>query len=398
MEETVRLGRIAGIPIGVNWSLVVVFWLITWALAGARFPLEHPGYSTAAYWAAAAATAVLFYASLLAHELSHALVARSKGVQVHGITLWLFGGVAKLDREASSPEAELRIAAVGPLTSIAAGAVFGTVALMLNAIGASPLAVGAFLWLALINGILAVFNLVPAAPLDGGRILRALLWRRWDDGIRASVAASRSGRGFGFLLIAFGLLQFAAGAGLAGLWLVFLGWFLLNAARAEESHVLMRGALAGVAVRDVMTASPTVAPDYLTVEDFLEEHVLRNRFSAFPLESLSGGLTGLVTLQRLKSVAREDRPSARVRDVACPIDEVPTASPAEPLLDLLNRMSDCADGRALVMEGDRLVGIVSPSDVARALDVASLRPSAASRGSGDETDRQAGEAVQEVGT
>ena len=373
MDDSIKLGRIAGISVGVNWSLLLVFWLITWALAGQRFPDEFPGHGRGAYWTAATSTAILFYASLLAHEMGHALVARSKGVRVEGITLWLFGGVAKLDREASTARDELRIAIIGPLVSLGAALVFGVLALGADAAGAPELVVGALAWLSVINVMLAVFNLVPAAPLDGGRVLRAILWRRWNDQTRATVAASRAGRVFGYTLIALGLLEFAAGAGVGGLWFVFLGWFILNAARAEEQHVLLRGALGDLRVRDVMSSSPVVAPDWLTVDAFLEEHVFRNHFSAFPVESFAGALTGLVTLARLKTVPAGDRRRVQVRDVACPLAEVPVVAPDALLLDLLPRLSRFADGRALVLDDGRLVGIVSRSDVARAVELAAFR-------------------------
>jgi Zn-dependent protease/CBS domain-containing protein len=373
VDESLRLGRIAGIPVGVNWSLLLVFWLITWGLAGNQLPDQLPGHSTGAYWATATMTAVLFYASLLAHELGHALVARSKGVTVEGITLWLFGGVAKLDREATSARDELRIALVGPAVSVAVAILHGLLAVGLDAAGAHELAVGAFAWLAAINVVLALFNLVPAAPLDGGRVLRAVLWRRWGDPIRSSVVASRAGRAFGYALIVLGLFEFAAGGGVGGLWLVFLGWFLLNAARAEEQHVLLRGALGHLRVRDVMTPDPVVGPDAVTVEAFLEEHVLRRRYSAFPLVDAGGRLTGLVTLGRLRRVPAERRATTPVGAVACPVAEALVVRPGEPLVDVLPRLSGSEDGRALVLDGDRLVGILSRSDVARAVELAALR-------------------------
>jgi Zn-dependent protease/CBS domain-containing protein len=372
MEESVRLGRIAGIPVGLNWSLLVVFWLITWGLAGGWFPSLFPDHSPGAYWAAALVTAVFFYCSLLAHEVGHALVARRNGVGVQGITLWLFGGVAKLEGEAMNPRAALRIAGIGPLVSFGVAGLSTSIAALLIALDAPELAVGVFAWLAVINVILAVFNLVPAAPLDGGRILQGLLWLRHGDRVRASLSASRAGRTFGFVLIGLGLLQFAVGAFIGGVWMVFLGWFLMNAARAEERDVLMRGALDGVSVRDVMSPDPVVGPDWLTVDAFLDEYVMRNRFSAFPVNDWDGALSGLVTLGRLKEVVPERRHEVRVGDVACPLEDVPTAAPGEPMVDLLARMDPRSDGRALVLEGDRLVGIVSPTDVARILEISSL--------------------------
>ena len=373
MEESVRLGRIAGIPIGLNWSLLVVFWLITWGLAGGWFPTVAPDHSPAAYWAAAVVTATLFYGSLLAHELGHALVARRKGVRVRGITLWLFGGVAKLEGEAATAQAALRIAGVGPLVSLGVAGLSASIGAVLALGGAHELVVGIFGWLAVINVVLAVFNLVPASPLDGGRILQALLWMRHGDRVRASVSASRAGRVFGFVLVGLGLLQFAFGAFVGGVWMVFLGWFLLNAARAEERDVVLRGALGDVTVRDVMTSSPVTAPDWLTVDAFLDEYVMRQRFSAFPVEDWGGNLSGLVTLARLKRVPADERGQVRVRDVACPLAEVPLGAPDEPIVELLARMRQHEDdGRALVFEGDRLVGIVSPTDVSRTLELASF--------------------------
>jgi Zn-dependent protease len=193
-----------------------------------------PDHSPSAYWAAAFATAVLFYASLLAHEMGHALVARRKGVRVAGITLWLFGGVAKLEGEAATPGAALRIAGLGPLVSLAVAAIAALIAGALSVGGAHELFVGVFAWLAVINVILAIFNVMPASPLDGGRILQALLWMRHGDRVRASVSASRAGRVFGFLLIGLGLVQFAVGAFLGGLWMVFLGGERRAAARCAR--------------------------------------------------------------------------------------------------------------------------------------------------------------------
>ncbi|MDP9070271.1 MAG: site-2 protease family protein [Actinomycetota bacterium] len=372
MEESFRLGNVAGIRVGVNWSLLVVFWLISLGLADGRFPEEAPGSEPSLYWAAALTTAALFYAALLAHELSHALVARQAGVGVEGITLWLFGGMTKMRAEAHTPQVELRVAVAGPLVSLAVAGVMATLALVADAAGASSLVVAMASWLARINLILAAFNLVPAAPLDGGRVLRSILWRRHGDQLRATVTAARAGRLFGYLLVAAGLLEFAAGAGIGGLWFLFLGWFLIMAARAEETAATLRGALGGVTVGDVMTPDPVVAPGWLTLDAFLEEYVLRHRFSAFPIESFDGRLDGLVTLQRLKQVPGQERAKVRAHDVAWRIEEVPSARPDEPLVALLRRMGGSSEGRALVLEGERLVGIVTPTDVARAVEVATL--------------------------
>ncbi len=372
MDESVRIGRVAGIRVGANWSLLVVFWLIAWGLATGRFPDEYPGQAEGAYWAAGVATALCFYGALLAHELGHAVMARRQGIPVEGITLWLFGGVTRMKGEAASPGGALRVAVVGPVVSLAAAAMFGLLAVVLDSLAAPRLVEGMAAWLARINVILAAFNLIPAAPLDGGRVLQAVLWRRRGDRLAASATAARAGRGFAYGLIGLGLFEFSAGIGVGGLWFVFLGWFLLIAARAEQANAEARLRLDGVPVADVMTPDPVVAPAWITVDAFLDEYALRHRFSAFPIQTFSGKLGGLVTLNRLKDVPPDRRSALRLSDVACGIEQVPVARSDEMFLDLLARMSGCADGRALVVDDGRLVGIVSPTDVARTLELSTL--------------------------
>src|SRR5712692_3046478 len=373
MDESLRLGRIGGIQIGANWSLLIVFFLIVWSLAGSLFPQDVPGQTQAAYWLAAVVAAFLFYASLLAHELGHAVVARRMGIAVEGITLWLFGGVARLRGEASSPGGEARIALAGPVVSFGLAVLFGLATYLLDPIRGAGLVEGATAWLAGTNLLLAIFNLIPAYPLDGGRVLRAFLWRRNGDRLRATAQAARGGRLFGYLLIAYGILGFFFGGSVSGVWSVFLGWFILSAARSEESHVLIRGALSGIRVADVMTPNPVVAPGWITVEEFLNSYVFTHRFTAFPLKTFEGKLDGLITLSRLKDVAPEARRATRVRDLACGLDKVATSAPFEPLINLLDRTGSCGDGRVLVLQGGELVGIVSPTDINRALRMAALR-------------------------
>jgi len=372
MEENVHLGRVAGVRVGANWSLLVVFWLIAWGLAGTELPHAARGYATAAYWVAGLAVAVVFYGCLLAHELAHAVVARRAGIEVEGIVLWLFGGVSRFKGEAAGPDIELRVSVAGPATSAVLGLVFFALTRVVSASVGAPLLAAALGWLGWINGLLALFNLAPAFPLDGGRVLRAMLWRRHGDKLQATMSAARAGRVFGFALIGFGLLEFAAGAGLGGLWLVFLGWFVLAAANAEAAFSLLETQLAGVPVRHVMTPDPLVVPAHLTVEQVLEGWVYPNRCSTFPLVDAGGSLAGLITLARVKRVRPELRSSTPITEVACPTDEVLTCGPEEDIVAVVRRMNNSADQRAVVVDHGRIVGIVSPSDITRAVEHAGL--------------------------
>src|SRR2546427_1643690 len=368
MNENLSLGRIAGIHVGLNWSVLVVGALIAWSLAVGSLPYAVPGQGAAAYWIAGVLASVLFLASLLAHELAHSIVAQRMGVRVQGITLWLFGGVSRLDSEANSPRSEAVITFVGPLTSLILGALFLIASLGLGS-GPTPSLVAATCsWLGTINFILGFFNLIPAAPLDGGRLLHALIWARTGDALRATTIASRVGMGFGILLIAYGLVTFLVTGNLFnGVWSVFLGWFLLSAARAEESSGLIRQALAGVHVAEVMTPDPVQASDALSVEDLLHTYVLGYRHSTFPVHDQAGSLTGLVTLSAVKKVSPDDRPKTAVREIRWPLDQVPQAARDDLIAGLLGRLGGCSDGRALVVDGGRLVGIVTPTDINRAL-------------------------------
>jgi Zn-dependent protease/predicted transcriptional regulator len=372
VRATFRLGRVAGVPIGVNWSVLVIFALLAWGLSAMQFPRAYPGHPGWAYVLAGVAAAVVFLLGLLAHEISHAVVAQRNGLSVHSITLWVFGGVAELRGEARSPGAELRIAGVGPLVSLLIGVAFGAVAAVLATVSGTGLAFGAFAWLAGINVALAVFNVLPAAPLDGGRLLRAALWKWRGDRTWAAVIAARAGRIFGAVLIVVGLVQFLVGAGVSGLWLALIGWFLMGAATAEEQQARVGSALAGVQVRDVMTPHPQTIPPDASVADFVDRHLMAHRHSAFPLTEQDRPV-GLVTLDRVRQVPYEQRAAVSIRDVACRPEELVLAAPDEPLTDLMPRLADCADGRALVVEDGRLVGIVSPSDISRAVQHGALR-------------------------
>ncbi|MER7814718.1 site-2 protease family protein [Streptomyces sp. NPDC096153] len=359
------MGRIAGVRVGVHWSVLLVFAVIALGLAQGRLPETHPGHPAVLYWLTGLSAAVVFFASLLAHEIAHAVVARRNGVEVEDIVLWLLGGAARLKTEASGPAAEVRIAGIGPLLSLALGGVFAAGAWLAARTSAPGLVVEGMTWLAGINLLLAVFNAVPAAPLDGGRLLRAFLWWRTGDRLRATKGAATAGRLFGWFLALLGLLLLMRTGSFGGLWLAVLGWFLIAAATLEGRQAELRATLTGVPVRDAMTADPVSVPAGLTVEGFLSDPRYRFRHSAFPVTGDGGAPVGLVTLEATRAVRREQQAVVTVGDVMLPLAEVTVALPDEGLAELLPRVQPGGAHRVLVLDGSRLVGILSASDISR---------------------------------
>jgi Zn-dependent protease/predicted transcriptional regulator len=370
---TLALGRIGGVPVRAHWSVLIVTALIAWGLAAQALPGLDPGRPRWAYAVVGVVAAVLFVLGLLAHEVSHAVVARHSGVEVDSITLWLFGGVAQLHGEAKDPHAELRIAGVGPLVSLLLGVAFWIVAIGLSAAGVPEVVVGACTWLAGINVLLAVFNVLPGAPLDGGRLLRAVLWQRSGDRVRASISAARAGRGLGVALIAAGLAEFLLLNSFAGIWLAFIGWFIVGSAGLEERSARLGAALTGVRVGDVMTRSPETVPAGITVAELIDRYLFTRRHTSFPIVDVAGHPVGLITLARIKAVPAAERATTRLEDVAHPLDRVPLVAPGDQLAPLLPRLTGEADGRALVLDDGRLVGIITPSDLTRVIEAVSLR-------------------------
>lgn len=369
MNENLSLGRIAGIHVGLNWSLLVIAFLIASSLATNFLPSAAPGQTSSAYWTAGVISAFVYLVCLLAHELAHSIVAMRRGVRVDGITLWLFGGVSRFSSETTSPGAQAWITFVGPLTSLLLGVAFLLASAAIGGGANNPgLLAATLFWLGFINLLLGVFNLLPAFPLDGGRILQSLIWARTGDRLRATRIAARIGMAFALLFIAYGLITFfVSGNFLGAVWSVFLGWFLLSAARAEEVGGLIRQALSGIRVADVMTPDPVHAPDNITVEDALHGYILASRHSTFPTQDAAGQLSGLLTLTALKNVAPNARATTLIKEIICPLDRVSKVSPADPATNLLDQSESCSEGRTLVVDNGRLMGIVSPSDINRML-------------------------------
>jgi Zn-dependent protease len=375
VTASLRFGRIAGIPVGASWSALLIAGLIAWSLAGSLLPAEVPGLAPAAYWLAGLAGAGLFLGSLLAHEIGHALVARRAGLSVRGITLWLLGGVALLEDEPTTPGDELRVALVGPAVSLALAVVFGLAAVAGSLAALPAAAVTVVAWLAVANAALALFNLLPAAPLDGGRVLRGLLWRRHGSRVRASVTATKAGVWVGAGLVAYGLIGTFTGWGIGTLWTALVGWFLMGAARQERDHAVARSGLEGLRADQVMTPAPPAAPAWFTVDAFLRNYVEPWQAAALPLRSFDGHPAGVVTAAALAAVPPDRRHIVRAGDVAIGVPALVMVTPDQPVTDLPARL---AAGRtvAAVVAGGQLLGLITPADLARAAAGGRLRAAA----------------------
>jgi Zn-dependent protease/CBS domain-containing protein len=360
MQASLRLGRVAGIPVGLHFSWLIIATLITLSLA-AHFGATNPAWSGPAVWGSAVVTAILFFATLLAHELSHALVARARGLPVRSITLFALGGIAQMERDAATARTEFWMAIAGPVTSVVIGVlcIASALALGWSLEGSTPSPLAAILgWLGSINIVLAVFNLIPGYPLDGGRVLRAILWGISGDADRATRSASRVGQVVAVLFIVFGLMRFLSGGGFGGLWLTFIGWFLLNAAQASYAEVALAARLRGVTVGDVMaTDCPTVAAG-MDLQSFVDELLLRTGRRCF-LVTGPGGLVGLITPNEVRSVDRSRWPEVRVDEVMRPLDRVVAVSPETTAIDALALMAREDVNQIPVVREGRLAGLVT---------------------------------------
>ncbi len=371
LGATFKLGRVRGVEIGANWTVVVIVGLVMWTLGEYVLPELAPGYGQGVYWMVGLLTAIGLLASIVAHELSHAEVANRHGVPVREITLWMFGGLARLSRQARDAGTELRIALAGPATSVVIGVVCLLAAGACAALGGPEVVTAATGWLGGLNVLLAAFNLLPGAPLDGGRVLTAILWRRSGDERAARMRAAHAGRITGQVLIALGIVEVAFGAGIGGVWLALVGWFLTTAAHGEATQVELVATLEDVRIADVMTTDVRTVDGRRTVADFVAHEAPTARVSSFPVVDVDGRLTGLITLRRLHQLPQTAWATTALERVAIPAAQLAVALPDELLLDVLAR-AGAADRRVLVMDAGRVVGIVTPADVTAAVERLSL--------------------------
>lgn len=361
--QSFRLGSIFGFEIRVDLSWFIIFFLILWTFIGSVFPGNYPGLSQGTYIIMGAIATLLFFASLLAHELSHSFVARAKGIPVEGITLFAFGGVSRTRMDAENPGDEFQIAGVGPLTSVVLAALFGLIYWIGTSAGWSVAVNGVTGYLAWINLILAIFNLLPGFPLDGGRLFRSIVWKITGNLTKATRIASLGGKFLGYLIIALGVVQLFGGLILNGLWLILIGWFLNNAADYSYQQLVLRTSLEGVRVRELMTPSPETVPPDLTLGQLVEEYFLQRRYQAFPVIQNDRPL-GIITLNRVKEIPREEWTRRTVGDTMIPVEKGVLVRPEENMTQVLQKMEESGVRRVLVARNGKLEGIVTANDVA----------------------------------
>jgi Zn-dependent protease/CBS domain-containing protein len=360
------LGAIRGIPIRIHFTWLIIFGLLSWSLASGYFPQRYPDLPIAAYWIKGIIAALFLFGSVLVHELMHALMAQNLRVPIAGITLFALGGVSEMKQEPPSPSAEFKIAIVGPLASLALAGMFWLIWRALEREGPDPSFAAIALYLVGLNTVVAVFNLLPAFPLDGGRVLRSIIWAITKNLQKATYLATRVGRVFAYILISVGAVSLFAGAGFQGIWMALIGFFLLQGAQASYTQVLLKEALAGIAIRDIMVKDVVSVPPGLSVRALIERYFLTHGYGGFPVVE-QGQVEGLVSLGDVKRVPPEDYDRVTVREVMTPLAERLTIAPEEDVSVALQRMAEEELGRLIVMERGRMLGLVTKTGLSRFL-------------------------------
>lgn len=366
MPGSLRLRRIAGIDIYINFSWLVILVFLTWSLATGWFSQLYPGWSTATYWIVSLIAALLLFVSVLLHELAHSLVARARGLPVKNITLFIFGGISNLEQEPASPGVEFQMAIVGPLVSL----LIGGLSLLLFAVlrGNSPQLEAILGYLGITNLLLGVFNLIPGFPLDGGRVLRSIIWKATGSLLRATRIASAVGQIIAYLFIFWGIWQFFTGNILDGIWIGFVGWFLLTAAQSTNSHVMLQSMFRGVTVGQVMNRTPTTVPANISLQRLVDEYLLPFGLrTAFVTQG--DQLAGLITLGDIRHVPREEWGQTPVGHIMIPLERLHAVSPQQNLNDVLPLMANRDINQVPVVQNGMLVGVLTRDAIIRTLEV-----------------------------
>ena len=369
MRSQIKLGRISGIEIGLHYSWLIIALLISFSLAG-HFHSVRPDWSAGITWIAAILTSIFFFITLLLHELAHSIVAKSRGLRVRAITLFALGGVSQIESEAPNARSEFWIAIVGPLTSLVIGGVLLGLARLAGAGTSAPSSPvdAVLLWLGYINLALAAFNMIPGYPLDGGRVLRAILWWITHNADRATRLASQVGQVVAFLFILYGVFRFFVGANIGGLWIAFIGWFLLDAARSSYMQVSVAAGLRDRHVADIMERDCPAVPGYLSVRDFVDVHLLHNNSACF-LVMQNNEPAGLVTANEVKKVGRDQWEQTSVQGIMRPLNSLPAVTPDMPVLKAMEVMTRENVNELAVVSNGHFEGIFSRLQVLRFLHI-----------------------------
>jgi Zn-dependent protease/CBS domain-containing protein len=366
LKNAWRIGRLFGIDIHIDSSWIVIFILFSWSLAGTYFPKAYPGWPSGLYWAMGVLTSLLVFASVLVHELSHSIVAQKQGDKVSRITLFILGGVSQISEEPKEPVKEFRMAVAGPVSSfILAGAFLG-ISILLKSVS-QPLG-GAARYLAIINAGLGVFNLLPGFPMDGGRVLRSILWKTSGDLKKATKIASVSGQVIAFLLIFLGVGRILRGD-FGGLWFILIGWFLQNASVRGYEQVAVKSVLQGMKARDLMATDFETIPPGLSVERLVDDYILKKKERVFLVTGFEGGLQGIVCLEDVKATPRGRWPETTVGEIMTPRDELQAVGPEADGNEILARLTAANVHQVPVMEGDRVAGVICRTDVLKAIQL-----------------------------
>ncbi|MBN1273812.1 MAG: site-2 protease family protein [Candidatus Aminicenantes bacterium] len=366
MRHSWKIGRIFGIDIFVDSSWFLIFILFTWMLGSQYFP-QYKGWPAVLYWMMGAFTSLMVFASVLIHELAHSLVAIKHGEKVKNITLFILGGVAQISEEPKEPVEEFVMAVVGPLASFAIGGILFLVSLLLAPLS-RPFG-AAFFYLAIINVVLAFFNLLPGFPMDGGRVLRSIIWRITGNIQKATRVASLVGQGFAFFFVFIGVLRILSGD-LTGVWLIFIAWFLNSAAARSYSQVKAAGILEGVKASDLMTRDFETIPGTISIRALVEDHILKEKERIFLVEG-EGRLEGFVCLEDVKRVPRDDWDVTPVRAILTPKEKLDSVSPNAAGNSIMSKMASGNVRLVPVMEGEKLIGIVCHSDILKYIQLRS---------------------------
>jgi Zn-dependent protease/predicted transcriptional regulator len=363
-----HLFRLFGFSVEVDASWLIIAVLVTWSLAAGYFPVYYPHLSTATYWWMGVVGAVGLFVSIVVHEFSHSLVARQFGLEMRGIRLFIFGGVAEMDEEPGSPGVEFTMAIAGPIASVVIAAIaYGLHALGVQAEWSTP-AVAVLWYLAWINAVLAIFNMVPAFPLDGGRVLRSILWKVKGNLQWATRIASYAGSGFAGFLVLVGLLNLFVGSFIGGMWWVLLGWFLWTASRGSYQQMLVRRALDNERVERVMRTEVQTVPASISVQELVEDYIYRHHFKMFPVTD-NGNLLGCITTRTVREVPRGQWARRTVGELAEPCTGENSIAPGAGALQALTKMTREGRSRLMVVEDGRLRGVVSLKDVGRLISL-----------------------------